>query len=496
MTAPASSPSARRYELGTLCLFIAIAAVLRLHNLAARGFWLDEGISVGIARLHWPDFARVLWEREANMSLYYLLLRGWLTFGGGEFFIRALSALSGVAAVPLIYGLGRRLFGTRVGLAAAGLLAINAYHLRYSQEARAYPLAVLLALASAWLFVRFVESHGARSGIAWAAVSALLVYSHFYGALVVAAELLSLPIARPRGMHWSAILRPVRLLALFTLPVVAFLAVRGASQMNWIPRVSFASLWSDFVLFTGNGGSPLAVIVVAAMLVALRSWRESWRADRRSFQNWSLAAMWSWAAFPVLAVLAGSVWRPLFLTRYLIVCLPALILVVAIGIFRIRPLPLRVLAFASIALLSARGILSYYKSDFGAYHEDWRGATRALLVSARPDDGLIFYPGPSRMDYEFYRSLDLPSASPRVIFPAHGNPPTQLSFRDFLVQPLAEVIENLPSDAPRVWIVLDSPQGWYENDRSYPFLRAWCLWHYHQVSAQKFDGVELVLFSK
>jgi mannosyltransferase len=482
--------------LGALCLFIAIAAVLRLHNLAARNFWLDEGISVGIARLRWADFARVLWEREANMSLYYLLLRGWLTFGGGEFFVRALSALSGVAAVPLIYALGRQLFGAYVGLAAAGLLAINVYHLRYSQEARAYPLAVLLALASAWLFARFVETRGARRGIAWAAVSALLVYSHFYGALVVAAELLSLAIARPSEMHCNAILRPARWLAFFTLPVFAFLAVRGASQMDWIPRVSFGSLWPDFVLFAGNAGWPLAVILIAAMLAALWSWRESWRADRRSFENWSHAAVWSWAAFPVLAVLAGSAWRPLFLTRYLIVCLPALILLLAVGIFRIRPVAVRVLAFAAIALLSARGILSYYKSDFGAYHEDWRGATRALLASARPDDGLIFYPGPSRMDYEFYRSLDRPPASPRVIYPAHGNPPTELSFRDFLVQPLAEVIENLPSDAPRVWIVLDSPQGWYENDRSYPFLRAWCLWHYHQVSAQKFEGVELVLFSK
>jgi hypothetical protein len=65
-------------------------ALLRFHALAAKTFWFDEGVSVGIAGLDWYNFVRILWRREANMSLYYLLLRPWLHFGNSESFVRSL----------------------------------------------------------------------------------------------------------------------------------------------------------------------------------------------------------------------------------------------------------------------------------------------------------------------------------------------------------------------------------------------------------------------
>src|SRR5262249_33952265 len=107
----------------TLC-----SMLLRFHALGAKSIWLDEGISIAIARLPWSQLLRVLWQREANMTLYYLLLRCWMTLGSSEGFIRALSVLFSVATVPLLYALGSRLFGRPAGLLAAWLLAINAYH--------------------------------------------------------------------------------------------------------------------------------------------------------------------------------------------------------------------------------------------------------------------------------------------------------------------------------------------------------------------------------
>src|ERR1700733_5061187 len=70
-----------------------IAAILRFHALTVKSFWIDEGISVQIARLPWPQFFFVLRHREANMGFYYLLLRLCLLMGSGEGFIRGLSAL-------------------------------------------------------------------------------------------------------------------------------------------------------------------------------------------------------------------------------------------------------------------------------------------------------------------------------------------------------------------------------------------------------------------
>jgi uncharacterized membrane protein len=115
-----------------LSLVTFLAALLRMHALTAKSFWLDEGLSVEVARLPWPRLMHALWFGDANMSLYLLLLRHWLTFGNSEGFIRGLSVLFSVATVPPIFFLGARLFGRRAGLLAALLLAVNAYHIHYA----------------------------------------------------------------------------------------------------------------------------------------------------------------------------------------------------------------------------------------------------------------------------------------------------------------------------------------------------------------------------
>src|SRR6266436_3086062 len=137
-----------------LVLITLVAGFLRLHGIALKSFWLDEGISIEIARLPWRQFFYVLRRREINMALYYLLLHFWLVLGSTEGFIRGLSVLFSVATVPVLYALGARLFGRGVGLLAAWLLAINAYHIRYAQEARSYALVVFMATLGTWLLVR------------------------------------------------------------------------------------------------------------------------------------------------------------------------------------------------------------------------------------------------------------------------------------------------------------------------------------------------------
>ena len=60
---------------------------------------------------------------------------------------------AGVLAVPTLYLAGKRTFGRNVGLLAALLLAVNPFHVFYSQEVRMYGLVALLSaatLGAAW----------------------------------------------------------------------------------------------------------------------------------------------------------------------------------------------------------------------------------------------------------------------------------------------------------------------------------------------------------
>ena len=100
---------------------LTIGVAVRLHSASA--LWLDETLSVNIARLPLSQLPQALRE-DGSPPLYYLLLHGWIAvFGDGTTAVRALSAVFGVAALPLIWLAGRRLADAATGWTAVLLLA-------------------------------------------------------------------------------------------------------------------------------------------------------------------------------------------------------------------------------------------------------------------------------------------------------------------------------------------------------------------------------------
>jgi hypothetical protein len=78
------------------------------------------------------------------MVLYYVLLRGWTGLGSGELAVRSLSVVAGVAAIPAIYLLGKRLFGPKAGRVAALLLSVHVLIWL------ALPVTLVLAISLRW----------------------------------------------------------------------------------------------------------------------------------------------------------------------------------------------------------------------------------------------------------------------------------------------------------------------------------------------------------
>ena len=175
---------------------------MRLYHLGFKSYWLDEAVSIDLARAPWWLFSKAVRTSEANMVLYYSLLRPWVRIGGvDESWVRLLSCLFGVATVPALYAIGLRLFDRVTALLACGILALNAGHVWASQEGRSYALLVMLTTTSWWLLLRAADQRrGIRAVGPWAlyvTVAALATYAHFYAVLVLAAQgvtLLFLPL--------------------------------------------------------------------------------------------------------------------------------------------------------------------------------------------------------------------------------------------------------------------------------------------------------------
>lgn len=477
-----------------LALTIAGAAALRFHLLAHKSFWFDEGISVEMARLDWLNFLHLLWQREMNMALYYLLLKFWLKLGISEFLVRSLSVLIGVAAIPVVYALGARLFRPRVGLVAALLLAVNAFHLRYSQDARAYALLVLLTAVCSLLFVRCIEEPRPRNWGHYAIASVLLVYAHFYGVLAVAAHGLSMA-ALPRqhrdGAGWF---RSLRFFAYGVSPIVMFLWRAGAQPMDWLPHPDAAIVGHFFQALAGNGGYSLVALYVFAWTMAV--WAR-WRAKTDGLcgiRTWACDLLLIWLAFPIVAVLVASQFRSLFLARYLILCLPASVLLAAAGISRLRSGVFRCGMLLAMGVLSISGVLAYYQHDFDFGRDDWRTASQYVLTHAEPGDGVFFYNAPGRMTFEYYRSLAGKSIhDPEVLYPSSGE---RMTYRDFLVTPLAEVLQDPLPRRKRVWLFLNQHRTSGHMDMASEVLCAWHAQRYQLLSQHSVDGIDLLLYGK
>jgi len=118
-----------------------LAAAVRLCGLGVQSLWLDEAFSHLFATLPLDMVWQAMIVDAVHPPLYYLLMRLVVALvGGSEFALRFPSALAGVLTVALLYRAGRAWSGGRAAGWAALLLALNPFHIWYSQEARMYAL--------------------------------------------------------------------------------------------------------------------------------------------------------------------------------------------------------------------------------------------------------------------------------------------------------------------------------------------------------------------
>jgi mannosyltransferase len=479
-TPPLSAKNPHWLSSAIVAAISVIALTLRLHMIGARSFWVDEGISVAIARLSWSDFFGILWRREGNMSLYYILLRAWLFFAHSDATIRALSAVASTAAVIAIYFLGKKLFDRNTGAIAAILLAVNVFHIRYAQEARSYALLSLALVLATWCFVSAVESESQSKWALYAIVSAAAVYLHFFAVLVIGAHFLSAIIWK-RPIPWRNIFVSAVLFALLVLPVAAFLHANSQNhQLDWVKFPTGREFYGFLLLFTGQAGIIMLCVsfaIAAAVIAQLFLGSQKQNDSQNSFP---LGVITLWLFLPTIATLAISLAHPIFVPRYMTISLPALALVLARGI-SMFPKKWRALPLAILLAFSAWGIHNYY-ATIADDPENWRSAAQYFSTHIQPDDSVLFNNGSSRAVFEYYTARDTNSPLHNILFPSHGD---RMTMRDFEGVPNIPFVKFKTKNVNRLWIV-----DWIVNSSAGSLLDP----SFHQSESQNFQNVTVSLF--
>ncbi|HYP53569.1 MAG TPA: glycosyltransferase family 39 protein [Pyrinomonadaceae bacterium] len=243
---------ARRTTRTAVAALALVYVALRLWRLTDSCLWFDEIFGVHAARHTWGQMLRFVAADVIHPPLFYALLKIWTAAGGESLaWLRLLPVvLSCLALVPLVL-LCRELRLTRAETCLALLLAaLNGYLIKYAQEVRMYSLLLLLSLTSLLLFVKFYNSTRDSYGrlAALFAANLLLVHTHYYGWLVVAAELVFPLLARTSRRKLFGLAAQAALVGVCFAPwvyAVAGAAPAGgglAQNIGWITRPGLAAL--------------------------------------------------------------------------------------------------------------------------------------------------------------------------------------------------------------------------------------------------------------
>lgn len=402
-------PRIDRLVIAAVALEMALAGVLGSIRLGSKSFYLDEAYTVHEAGLGWSAFWHDIWGPQTNMQLYYLLMRGWVHLGQGEAVVRSLSVVFFVATVPILVAVARRLFDTRTALIAGLLFALNEFAVSFSQEARTYSLVYLLITLSTWLLLRALDRGSRGAWAAYVAVAALSVYAHMLALLVVAGQLITVLVLRRGGPSRGSVVGAGVGVGLLASPVVlSAFAQRADTRLGWLARPSARDVGRLLVDFAGHTA---ALLAVAAGLVALALWPVLRAAgDPR---RWATLFTLGWLVLPAAAAVVVSVEQPVYTSKYLIGSLPALVILVAAGLNRIRSG--RILA-ALLAVCVGLGLVSVRGWYTGFPKDDWRSAESYVASASAPGDALVLDPDFADIAWDYYATLNPgASAAPTVL---------------------------------------------------------------------------------
>jgi len=459
----------------TWVLLLLASIWLRFRNLDAISFWYDECFSVGMARLDWSGMAHAALHREINMVFYYAVLKIWLLVAHNEIWVRGLSALFGVSSIAAAGVFAHETFGAKVGVMTASFLTFHNYLIQYSQEARGYSLATLLAILAAQYLWRAVERNSSLHWAMFSVITVLGIYTHMYISLLVAAQWVWLIASRRwnRKAGWAYMSIVVAI-----LPILYVIAENGLNPIAWIHPLNVDQMVKEFRELSGIGSLFLPIAIAALCLYASIAVRKSSNNDdARAF-----GAIISMAALPFVFAMTAAMFKPLFFARYMMFCLPFLAIAAAVAIARLPKL----LAWSTFLIVLLPSLFTVVLSipHAIAWHDDIRSATRYTIAQARLGDEAVFYFPTERVGFETYRWFDgHSSALPKVVLPSNAEP-----WLDLIVKPLGEELQGFSLHGDRVWLIYDEPGGDFDHTFGILALRALVGKKYTLQSKQQFDG--------
>lgn len=418
-----------------LTLTLLAIFFITIYHLTRESMAYDEGWSMWAVRSNemGETIARV--ADDVHPPLYFLLLAGWVALlGESDVVVRLLSVIGGMLGLVATYRVGRALFDRRTALIALIVLGTSSFFVYYAREARMYSLLLALSAWSMWAYWRWQHAPSRFHALTYAISMAALLYTHYYGLLIIASQVLHLLLVAPRQLgRW--LLCGGGALLLF---------------MPWLP------IWIDQIHLHPHGPlatpTPTNATTVTWLILMLTSGLSLWIAlpfvVGRALPQFprvrsALLLLLVWLLLTPIAVLTVNAYvAPLYQPRYLIGILPALALLLAYGLRHVVWKPLAAVLLVGLVIVQ---LVAY--PTFWPDRPHWKEAIANLIAARRPDEPTLTLIAPQSIEAYYDRLLGLRNT--RTI---------DLAGQALTPDAWSNVVEALDTE-PAVWIVLPTNVG-------------------------------------
>jgi len=441
---------------------LAVGVIVRFTTWSH--LWLDEALTVNIARLPLNDIGEAL-RHDGAPPMYYVILHAWMVvFGDSTLAVRILPGLFGLAALPLTFVAARRIGGRRVAWAATLLLASGPFAIRYATESRMYSMVMVLVLLALLAVLALLEGGGRRAQVALALLTTSILLSHYWSLYLLVVSFATLGWLARTGRDAVAVEGARKSLAAIVAGCVLFLpwAPTFLYQLThtgtpWGRPGNLRSMFDTVTHFAGGYWDPgiaLGLMYFGLIGLALFGWAVEGRRVLLDFHPRSPGKWLLTVAFGTLAVaiVAGQVGRSAFAVRYAAVLYPLVVILVALGTNAIAD---QRVFHGVLAVAVVLGFWATIPNVIGNRTSAGRVAS-AINAGARPGDVVAYCP--DQMGPSVSREIRTEGLI-HVTFP-RATGPELVDWVDYerfsraaRTQPFAQMLSERAGPANDVWLV-------------------------------------------